>query len=129
MKTRALLPAGLILGSLLACSGTNGIFGVDHQGRDSNESTEGSGIIIVSVSTAGGSPSIGYTLTISNGDKFTLHANDSLTYHTNRLGTYQLELYPVPPSCTLTGANPEVVNIRQAETVRVDFAVTCGGNQ
>jgi hypothetical protein len=121
--------SGVTLLSLLACGGTNGIYGVDHQGSNNNGSTEGSGFIKVSVSTAGGSPSLHYTLTVSNGDKFTLASNDSLTYHTSRLGTHELQLYPVPMTCTLSGANPSVVSVHQAETVHVHFAINCEGGQ
>ncbi|MEO8295631.1 MAG: hypothetical protein ABI613_08965 [Gemmatimonadota bacterium] len=127
-KIMALLVTILAAG-LLGCGGTNGIYGVDHQGEGDNDSPAGSGIIEVTVSTSGGSAAIQYTLSISNGNKYTLGANDSLTYHTRRLGTHEVQIDPIPSTCSLTAANPSVVTIRQSETVHVDFVIICGGSQ
>ena len=121
-------PLWAIIALAAACGGVNGFAGVDNQeGEIPEDSTTNSGQIEITVNTLGGPPGITYTITISNGHKYTVPGpNATILYNPSRRGVHEIAIEPIPPGCTLTGSNPVVVTVGR-QKVTAGFEITCAG--
>jgi hypothetical protein len=122
----------LLIPAALACSGHSGntSFTGDSGDQGNGASTEGSGYIDVTVSTQNPvATSTTYLVSISNGQKKSVDANGSVSFKTNRTGTFEVTISSVPAACTLSGDNPVVVSVRRLHHHAVTFTITCPGSQ
>jgi len=84
------------------------------------------GNLTVSTSTTGSNlDPDGYTVTVDGGESQTVASNGSVTFTGLSAGSHSVQLTGVAGNCTVSGANPQTVNVPSGGTASTTFTVTC----
>ena len=85
-----------------------------------------SGNLTASASTSGASlDPDGYTVAVDGGTGQALGINGSVTFSNLSAGSHAVALTGVAANCTVSGANPQTVNVPGGGTATAAFAVSC----
>src|SRR2546421_144635 len=84
------------------------------------------GNLTVSTSTSGSNVDPdGYTITVDGGASQALGTNGSVTYTGLAAGSHSVALSGVAANCSVSGANPQSVNVPSGGTATASFTVSC----
>ena len=85
------------------------------------------GSLTVTTSTTGSNiDPDGYTVTVDGGASQAIGTNASITFAGLSAGSHSVALTGVAGNCTVSGANPQTVNVPSGGTASTTFSVTCG---
>ena len=84
------------------------------------------GNLTVSTSTSGSNVDPdGYTVTVDGGASQAIGTNGSVTYTALAAGSHSVALSGVAANCSVSGANPQTVNVPSGGTATASFTVSC----
>ncbi|HMC71752.1 MAG TPA: hypothetical protein VKJ07_21520, partial [Mycobacteriales bacterium] len=84
------------------------------------------GNLTASTSTSGSNlDPDGYTLTVDGGASQAIGTNGSVTYTGLAAGSHSVALSGVAANCSVSGANPQTVNVPSGGTATASFTVSC----
>src|SRR5205814_350114 len=84
------------------------------------------GNLTVSTSTSGSNiDADGYTVTVDGGASQAIGTNGSVTFTGLAAGSHSVALSGVAANCSVSGANPQTVNVPSGGTATASFTVSC----
>ena len=83
------------------------------------------GSLTVTTTTSGSNQPSGYTVTVDGGQSKSIAATGNVSYTPIAATTHSVQLNGVPSNCTVSGANPQTVNVPANGTGQATFTVTC----
>jgi hypothetical protein len=86
------------------------------------------GSVQASASTSGVDQDASYTVSLDGGSTQTITKNGSYTFTNVSEGSHSVTLGDVAANCTVSGSNPQDVNVTYGNTATASFSVSCVAN-